>query len=655
MRFRQVHLDYHTSERIPGIGSRFSKEQFQAMLRQGHVDSITVFSKCHHGWSYHPTSANRIHPNLSFDLLGALIEAAHEIDVKTPVYLSAGLDEKTAREHPEWLVRGKDERTTWASDFMQPGYHVLCMNTPYLDMLVRQIEEVVQRYDADGIFLDIASVTSCYCQFCIAAIRAQGDDPRDEQAMTALWEKTYADYARRTNEAVHKHRPDIHVFHNGGHIRRGRRDLIRCNTHHLELESLPTGGWGYDHFPLSARYAQTLGMPFLGMTGKFHTSWGEFGGYKHPNALRYEASLSLANGARISIGDQLHPEGVMDEATYALIGAAYSEVEAKEAWCGDVESIADIALLSMEAHSGSKEDHHLAKSDAGAVRMLLEGKWLFDVIDAQADIAKYRVLILPDRYTIDAEMELKLAEYAKQGGKVLASGSSGMRESDRSFVLELGARSVRDSSFCPAYFKPSFPIAGLPPASFVLYSPGKEIELHEQGVSLGERENSYFNRDIFSFCSHQHTPSSGQDAGPGMTEGAHGIYIGWEAFAEYAEKGSLALREIVHYALSRLLPDRTLTATLPAQGIVTLQSQAGERRWVNHLLYASPVRRGAGIEVIEDLIPIAQVDVTVRVSQPVTDVYLAPSLEKLPYLQADGIVRYTVPVVECHQMVVLQF
>ena len=32
------------------------------------------------------------------------------------------------------------------------------------------------------------------------------------------------------------------------------------NTH-LELESLPTGGWGYDHFPLSARYAQTLGMP----------------------------------------------------------------------------------------------------------------------------------------------------------------------------------------------------------------------------------------------------------------------------------------------------------------------------------------------------------------------------------------------------------
>lgn len=143
-------------------------------------------------------------------------------------------------------------------------------------------------------------------------------------------------------------KPGLPVYHNNGHQQRGRRDLVQVNSH-LELESLPTGGWGYDHFPLSARYAQTLGMEFLGMTGKFHTSWGEFGGYKHPNALRFEAALSLAHGARCSIGDQLHPSGWMDEATYALIGAAYSEVEAKEEWCSGVTSVADIAVLSLEA------------------------------------------------------------------------------------------------------------------------------------------------------------------------------------------------------------------------------------------------------------------------------------------------------------------
>ena len=76
MRFRQVHLDFHTSEAIPEIGKHFRKEQFQAMLKKGHVDSITIFSKCHHGWAYHPSEANETHPGLDFDLLGAMIEAA---------------------------------------------------------------------------------------------------------------------------------------------------------------------------------------------------------------------------------------------------------------------------------------------------------------------------------------------------------------------------------------------------------------------------------------------------------------------------------------------------------------------------------------------------------------------------------------------------
>ena len=38
MNFRQVHLDFHTSEKIPGIGSRFDKKQFQTALKTGHVN-----------------------------------------------------------------------------------------------------------------------------------------------------------------------------------------------------------------------------------------------------------------------------------------------------------------------------------------------------------------------------------------------------------------------------------------------------------------------------------------------------------------------------------------------------------------------------------------------------------------------------------------
>lgn len=650
--FRQVHLDFHTSEAIDGIGSRFSRRQFQEALKLGHVDSVTVFAKCHHGWAYFPSDTNEMHPGLHFDLLGEMVSAAHEIGVRTPIYLSAGIDEKMARRHPEWLIRDADEKTSWAPDFMHPGYHQLCMNSPYLDYLIRQIEEVVRKYDADGIFLDIVGVKKCYCQNCIASLRREGKDPRDEQALHELWENTYFNYLRRVNAAIHQIKPSMPVFHNGGHICRGRRDMIAENTH-LEIESLPTGGWGYDHFPLSARYVQPLGVQFLGMTGKFHTSWGEFGGFKHPNALRYETALCLANGGRCSVGDQLHPQGRMDEVTYRLIGAAYKEVEAKEAWCKNTESVTDVALLSTEAV------HHAAvggaKADIGAYRILSEGKVLFDVIDTESDFSKYKVLILPDSIRIAPEWKDKLAAYLAQGGRLLASGESGLGCETDGFAVELGAKWIASNPYRPDYFHPAFSYGSLQDTAYVRYSRGQKIEL-ENGRSLGERENPYFNRDVFTFCSHQHAPDSFESGGPGMTEGRDGIYIAWDIFEEYATVGSLNARDMALYALDRLLgPSRTLETSLPAQGIVTLMHQRAEKRYVEHLLYASPVRRGSGVEIIEDILPLCRVRSSVRLPVQVRRVYLAPQMRELPFTQENGRVEYVVPEMECHQMVVLEY
>jgi hypothetical protein len=660
MRFRQVHLDFHTSEHLPAIGAHFDKGQFQSMLKLGHIDSITVFSKCHHGWAYHPTTANTQHPNLTFDLLGAQIDAAHEIDVKTPVYLSAGLDEKLARVHPDWLIRKLNEETIWAPDFKTPGYHQFCFNTPYLDILVEQIEEVVQKYDADGIFLDIVGVSECYCQNCIRSAQELGINPLNESAMRVLWEQTYARYTERTNAAVHRYKPNISVFHNGGHIVQGRRDLALRNPQHLELESLPTGGWGYDHFPSSARYAQQLGLPFLGMTGKFHLSWGEFGGFKHPNALRYETALSLANGARCSIGDQLHPDGVMEEATYRLIGEAYREVANKEAWCTNVTNNADIALFSVEAathaaDSASSGGHNKGSlADKGAARMLLEGHYLFDVVDILSDWTAYAVLILPDRIQITDALHVKLNEYVLKGGKVLATGESGLYTNGSGFAINLGANWLSANPYCPDYFVPATDSEYLSPAAYVMYSQGQQIEAADGGETLGLRENPYFNRDVFHFSSHQHTPGDKLSRKPAMTKGEAGIYIGWNLFEDYAQKGSIHLRSIVQYALELLLSDReTLVTSLPAQGVTTIQRQVAENRMVHHLLYASPVRRGEAVEIIEDILPLYDIHNEVRTNGEVHRVYLAPQLEQLPFVYKDGVVSYTVPKLECHQMVVI--
>ncbi len=653
MNFRQVNLDFHTSEMIENIGEKFNKEQFQAALKKGCVNSVTLFAKCHHGWSYHPTKTNEMHPHLNFDLLGAQIEAAHEIGVKTPVYISAGLDEKTARRHREWLVRNKDESTMWAKDFTEAGYHKLCMSSPYLDYLIEQIEEVCKNYDADGIFLDIVGVQPCYCQSCIAERTAMGMDPYDEKAVLEHAEMVYKRYAEKTRKAVDKYKKGLPLFHNGGHIRQGRRDLAYYNTH-LEIESLPTGGWGYDHFPFSARYCQGLGIEYLGMTGKFHSSWGEFGGFKHPNALRYEVSLAAANGAKCSIGDQLAPNGEMDMVTYDLIGRAYAELKEKEAWLDNVASVSDIAVIAPEAYSRALSTGQMTQVDdsgSGVSRILLEGKYLFDVADFETELDKYKVVILPDVIRADEKFALKLKQFCKNGGKILATGKSALYEDKNEFCLGLGAEWIKESPYRPDYFRPSVKIDGMGETGYVMYGNGERVRC--TGTELGVRENPYFNRSYKHFCSHQHTPNSGEYGGAGMTEGQDGIYIAWDIFNDYAVSGEIHLKQIVVFALDRLLGERkTLITNLPAQGVATLMEQSG--RQICHLLYASPVKRGNGVEIIEDILPVYDISVSIRTDKNIRRVYLAPQMEEIPFTYENGRVTVQIKKLECHQMVVFE-
>jgi len=666
LRHRQIHLDFHTSPHISNIGGKFNRQQWQKALQTGHVDSITTFSKCHHGWSYHPTSVGKMHPHLQFDLLRAQYEACKEIDVNVPIYISAGVDNVASELYPQWReIDCNGAYGGWSGKILRPGFHKMCFNTPYLDYLCAQCREVVELYpNCDGIFLDIISQGQCCCTWCMQVMREHGLDPEKPEDRQVCAEMALQRYYEQTTAACKATNAQMPVFHNSGHIPRGKRDLLTYFSH-LELESLPTGGWGYDHFPISAKYCAKLDFDFLGMTGKFHTTWGEFGGYKHPNALRYECAAMLAFGAKCSVGDQLHPEADMDETTYAIIGAAYAEVEAKEPWCVDVTNVADIGVLSVEATSGKRDD----VADFGVGRVLLENHLLFDMLDAEMDFSVYKMLILPDAVPVDDALQAKLDAYLAGGGKLLLSGSSGLNADNSGFRFDIGADYHGQSPLRPDY---ALPIADLRAdfveSPLVMYMNSQRIKV-SSGESLGQIYESYFNRSYKHFCSHQHTPprSEASDFAYGVRKG-NIVYLAHPIFSIYRGLGAVAYKQLAAKAIRMLLGDDCrLSTNLPSISRVSLMHQAPQNRHVLHILHANTITRGGpmelsggttsarsnAVEVIDELLPVAGVRVTLQLEQPIERVTLEPQGQAIAFDRVGNQITLQLDQVLCHQMLVL--
>jgi hypothetical protein len=665
MRYRQIHLDFHTSEKILGVGADFDPEAFAATLEKARVNSITCFGRCHHGMIYFDSKKHpeRIHPHMKQkSLLGDQIEACHKRNIRVPIYLTVQWDYYTAQHHPEWL--SLDEKGMSRQLPYEPGFYGnLCVNTPYRDFLKEHIADLFERVPVDGLFLDIVQVRECSCAACRRGLLAQRRSPLSpsEPADPSKAEQRYAyahkmiyDFKRELTAYIRTLSKDCTIFYNAGHIGPKHRPVKDAYTH-WELESLPSGGWGYMDFPLKARYTRGLDIDTLGMTGKFHTSWGDFHSLKNKAALEYECFQMLALNAKCSIGDQLHPRGELDRAAYDLIGKVYTQVEVKEPWCAGAKGLADVALLTPEEFL-APSSRRIPDSAFGAVRLLTELSVQFDVVDSVSDYSRYKLLILPDEIPVNDSLKQKIESYLTAGGSLIASYQSGLSPDNSAFNLpSLGLEYVGDAPFSPDFLviRDVAMAEGISPAQYVMYQKGTEVRL-AGAQELVKTNVPYFNRTWEHFSSHRHTPSEFRYGYPGVTRNRRAIYFIHPVFSQYQQNAPLWVKKLLKNAISALVPEPLVRVKAPSSTLVALNEQAFASRLVLHLLHYIPERRGQAFDVIEDVIPIFDVETSVRVESVVKAVRLAPQGTVIPHRMEGGRVTFTVPRVDGHQMISIE-
>jgi len=658
LRFRQIHLDFHTSEAIEGIGAKFDPQEFAATLEKAHVNSITCFARGHHGWLYYDSKAfpERVHPNLvNKNLLKEQIEACHARDIRVPIYITVQWDHYTFVRHPEWWVITADGCNEGIHPYEAGFWRRLCVNSPYLDFLKAQTQEVLETLPVDGLFFDIVGPVDCSCRYCRAGMEAQGLEPSDPDVRRRYSLQVINNFKREMTRFIRQFNQDCTIYYNAGHIGTRHRAVVDAYTH-FELETLPSGGWGYLHFPLTARYARNLGIDYMAWTGKFHTSWGDFHSFKNREALQYEVFRMLAMGGKCGIGDQLHPSGKLSEPVYDLVGSVYAEVEKKEPWCTKAKAVVDIGVFTPEEFHGA-DIGGLPAALMGAARMLKQAGHQFDVLDSKSDLDRYKVLVLPDNIPASEKFAAKLDAYLAKGGAIVASYKSGLRPDGGAFALDgLGVALKGDAPYSPDFLLPKGKIGkGLPETEHVMYMQGMEVEALPGAEVLTDVILPYFNRTYKHFCSHRHTPSSGKVGYPGIVCKGRAIYFAHPIFTQYNQNAPRWCKVMLLNALDLLLPEPLLRHDGPTTVLATVNEQAQERRWVVHLLHYVPERRSQDIDIIEDVIPLYNLKVSVKVPKAIASVARVPQQEELDFEQNGDRAEFVVPKIEGHQMIALTF
>lgn len=657
--WRKVHQDFHNTPYVGKIGERFDADEFGGRLLEARVNGIVVFAKDMHGYFYYPSRYGPVHPGLSFDLLKRQVEACRKRRIAVYAYYCTTWDHYLAENHPEWLVVKRD-RTTYLPKFDQtPGWTALCLSRrDFVQLMLDHAREFVTGYELDGAWFDmpVPAAGECFCSECLKQLRGRGLDPFDTQVQRRHKLDLHKDFIRRIKAVVEESRPGCQVDFNGQGVY-GLSERVPFMDN-LDIEALPTAFWGYYYFPTIVRYARTHGLTTYGQTGRFQGAWADFGGLKLPAQLETEVAGIVANGAHCCIGDQPPPSARLDPAVYHVIGRAYARIQALEPYLERAVPVTEAAIIT----GGLPLESPAGEPNYGLVKLLIESRVQFDVVEPAAGWERYALVVLADSLEVDAALAQRLHAFIQGGGAVIVSDRSGLAAgTEKSWLERYGLHYAGPSPFKPSYMVPKAGFTGdIPPFEYALYEGASQWRAESPAQVLAALGVPRFQRSAEHYTSHAQTPF---DHETGFAAAARSGRVALFAFPlgiSYYSRGYWIYRRAFQHALRELLPAPLLETNAPLSSELTLTRQAGgngrRERFMVHVVNFSALRRSPRHpDFYED--PISLTDVRVTLNLPLKAAAgravvagASLSLKRLP----GGGVQFTIPRVPVHEVVAIE-
>ena len=380
------------------------------------------------------------------------------------------------------------------------------------------------------------------------------------------------------------------------------------------------------------------------MSGKFHKDWGEFGGFKDPQAIKYEAASMIAFGASCNFGDHLYPSGVMDMSTYRNIGLAYEFVEKIEEYGPGGMPVSKLGMwLTLDN-----------AADNGVVKMLLDIHYDFIIAD-EKNLNDLELLIIPSSACITGKQAETINNWIKSGGKLLVIEQGALDTNKEKFLFDVGADFAGFSPFSVDYTQVG-PVLGtnMIESPFLNYSAGLRSRINT-GKSLAHIKEPFFDRTYAQYSGHRDTPYRPENSEyPAVVQNGKVIFMAHALDKLYYENGVKLHRDLFKNAIDQLYQSPMLSVkNLPGSGRVSFLKQESKNRYVAHLLYTVPISRG-DVMVVEDFLPVPDVEIEVKVPEKITSVTQIPEGTRLEFQRKGDRIIIKVPTFTMYTGIVLE-
>ena len=635
--------DNHTHMENPDVGKNFDPEHFTDQAKRCGVDYIAFHARCNTGMAYYNTKIGTRHPALTYDLFGKLAECCQKKDIALVAYLNGGISTMELVKHREWRTCYFPGQDRYGK--IDPFSITACYNSSFKDHLISMIKEIASNYPVQGFFIDCVGNFPCICPTCVKMMKEKGIDHTDLAAVKEFAKDSALNYCKDITSAVKSIIPDPMLYFNGP-LFGNARDLDTF----FDCECLPTcaAEWGYEYLPTMAHFIRNIkpGYQVLNMTGRFY-DWGDFGGLRPAEALKYDLFYGMAHGMRPNVGGHFHPRGDKDQAVFDRIFEVYTDLQKYDKYLYDAKNLTDTAIVY------SADDYFLRTHKAlrSAVRMLEELKVQFDVVlaDSAKSWDQYKLLVLPENVSISAELAKRIKAHVAKGGALFACGSAAARE----FGTELGVEYRNPSGMDPVYFNMNGDYAsGLDNMYLSLYANACFAKITD-GKGSSRLVKPYYNREWTGTHAIFYTPPHEETDMPFIVTKGKCVWCSGDIFSGYATRGALHLRDIVRNIIFSLLENPLVkVGKLPACSKVIVNEQPDN---LNISIVAYNPEQRAEAMVVED--PIAVLNGSLQIltaGLEIKGAYLAPDMTPVDFRQNGNYTELKLPPFEGTALIVLE-